>query len=156
MVTEPQWDSRRPPIQKADPATRRQAMLLVVVSTVVGALIIAVFEFYKAPLFEWFQSDPEQLRDRLALLLVLLGAFLVPLLAFAAYLWSFGRKVIHAQQFPLPGHRVIRDTIVKRGAAAVRHGQICQVLALGLSLAVVLGWVLLWYIASSFDARLTV
>ena len=46
-----------------------------------------------------------------------------PLVAFAVYLWSLGAKVLRARQFPPPGYRVIRDTPVIGGQAAVLRGR---------------------------------
>ena len=64
-----------------------------------------------------------------------------------SYLWSLGAKVLRARQFPPPGYRVIRDTPVIGGQAAVLRGRGLKVLAVCLALASALLWLLLWRLA---------
>ena len=70
-----------------------------------------------------------------------------PVIAFAVYMWLLGKRVLQAQQFPPPGFRVIRDTPVIAGPAAVTRGQVMQVLALCLGLAAALLWLFFWWLA---------
>jgi hypothetical protein len=70
-------------------------------------------------------------------------------IAFAAYLWLLGKRVLRAQQFPPPGFRVVRDTPVMGGPAAVTRGQVIQVLALCLGLAAALLWLFFWWLAQT-------
>ena len=98
-------------VRRADPAARRQAVVLVVLGAVVGALLILGFERYRTPLRDWLLSEPGELGYRVRLVFFLSAAVLsAPLVAFAVYLWSLGAKVLRARQFPPPGYRVIRDT----------------------------------------------
>ena len=97
-------------VRRADPAARRQAVVLVVLGAVVGALLILGFERYRTPLRDWLLSEPGELGYRVRLVFFLSAAVLsAPLVAFAVYLWSLGAKVLRARQFPPPGYRVIRD-----------------------------------------------
>ena len=55
-----------------------------------------------------------------------------------------GAKVLRAEQFPPPGYRVIRDTPVIGGQAAMSRGRALQMLALWLGAASALLCFLLW------------
>ena len=135
-------------MQRADPAARRRAMLCLVVGAIVGALLIVGFERYRLPLRDWILSEPEQLAHRLRCLWLLCAVLLsAPLLSFAAYLWSLGRRVVRACQYPPPGQRVIRDTPILHGQPAVSRGRGCKLLAVCLGGACVLLWFLLWRLA---------
>jgi hypothetical protein len=54
-------------------------------------------------------------------------------LAFGAYLAWMARQVLRTGQFPVPGQRVVRDTVVRQGRAARR-----------IALLAVAGAALLW------------
>jgi Flp pilus assembly pilin Flp len=45
-------------------------------------------------------------------------------------LFRYGSRVAAARRFPLPGERVVRDTRVRNGAAAVSYARILQLLSL--------------------------
>jgi hypothetical protein len=125
-------------VRKADPAARRRAILLVAGGALAGTLLIAAGALFRAPLLEWLQSEPR------LLLLLMAAALSGPLLLLAAHLWSLGTRVLQARQFPPPGHRVIRDTPVVAGPAAISRGRGLKALALVLGVAAVLLSLLLW------------
>ena len=136
-------------VQRADPAARRQVVLFIVVGALVGALLIIGFERYRSPLRDWLLSEPEQLAHRLRLLFLLSAVSVsAPLFGFATHLWSVSGRVLRAQQFPPPGHRVIRDTPILRGHAAISRGRTLKVLAVCLGVACALLWLLFWRLAS--------
>jgi hypothetical protein len=131
-------------VRKADPGARRQAVLLVMLGALVGTLLIVGFERYRTPLRDWFFSEPRELVHRAKLVFLLSATVLsAPLVALAVYLWSLDVKVLRAGQFPPPAYRVIRDTPVIGGQAAVLRGRVFKVLALCLALASPLLWLLL-------------
>ena len=135
--------------RRADPAARRHAVLLVAAAAVIGVLLIAGFERYRIPLRDWILADPGTAPDRIKAVLFLLAALLsVPLLAFAVYLWALGARVIRAREFPPPGLRLIRDTPVITGEAALSRGRRLKILALGCVLASAVLVFLLWRLAS--------
>ena len=137
-------------VQKADPAARRHAVQFVVVGAILGALLIVGLERYRAPLLEWFLSEPELLTHRLALVFIfttVVGS--APLFAFAIYLWSLGSKVTRVQRFPLPEQRVVRDTRIVEGEAAKARGRGFQVLAISLGVAGVMLSYLFWRLVSA-------
>jgi hypothetical protein len=72
-----------------DRASRRPAIVVVVVGGIAGAAMIAALQTYREPLEQWLLSDPAQTPARARLLIAAVGSLLVfPLLAFAAYAWS--------------------------------------------------------------------
>jgi hypothetical protein len=54
---------------------------------------------------------------------------LLPLPIGAAWMWSFGARVVRGNRHPPEGTKLIRDTPVVRGAVARRHGRGYQALA---------------------------
>jgi hypothetical protein len=134
-----------PEVRRADPVARRKAILLVILGALAGTLSIAGFEHYRAPLRDWLASNPGERTNRIKLLLILVAAGLsAPLVALAAYLWSLGSSVVRTRQFPPPGSRVIRDTPVVAGQAAMVRGRSLKALALFLGAASALLWLFLW------------
>jgi Na+-driven multidrug efflux pump len=141
-----QWKMNE--IQKADPVARRQALLLIVFATAIGSLLIAGFEHYREPFREWLTSEPAETASRAKLALYVAVLILcAPLIAFAAYLWLFGARVLRAQRFPPPGSRVIRDTPVVEGHGATTRGHVIQILAVCLGIGAALLWVFFWWLA---------
>ncbi len=139
-------------IRKADPAARRQAVLLVMAGTFVGALLIVGFERYRAPLIDWLLSEPAEFAKRMKVVVLLVSTVLsAPLIAFAVYFWALGTKVLRARVFPLPGQRVIRDTPVIEGEAAVLRGRGFKILAACLGVATAFQWLLFWRMAILFS-----
>lgn len=123
-------------VRRADPAARRLTVLLVIVGVLVATLLIVGFERYRTLLRDWLLSEPGELGYRVRLVFFLSAAVLsAPLVAFAVYLWSLGAKVLRVRQFPPPGYRVIRDTPVIGGQAAVLRGRSLKVLAVCLGVA---------------------
>jgi hypothetical protein len=137
-----------PEIRKADPAARRRAVMLVTLGALVGALLIVGLKRYSEPFREWLVSEPDETAGRVKVFFLLAAALLsVPLLGFAIYLWSLGTKVLQGREFPPPGYRVVRDTPVITGEAAVVRGCGLKFVALGLVVSAALLWLLLWRLA---------
>jgi hypothetical protein len=135
-------------IRRADPSIQRRAVLLLIVSAILGTVLVLGFEHYRGPLRDWLVSEPRDLARRLTLFFLLATALVsIPLLACGTYLWSLADKVQAARMFPPPGFRAIRDTPVVEGPAAVLRGRILRVVALGLGVASVLLCLLLWELA---------
>ncbi|HVE52254.1 MAG TPA: hypothetical protein VNB23_02595 [Ramlibacter sp.] len=114
-------------ILPADRRFRVQAAVTVCTLLVVGAVVVVLFD-------QWLlgvrQLPPEQAATRvLAAYLAWSAACGVALLVLAAVLWRSGNEVIAAARFPAPGTRVLRDTPVLEGEAAVRRGRLLRVLA---------------------------
>jgi hypothetical protein len=134
-------------IRRADPRARRKAVLLVVVGAVVGAFAMLAF----APFGEWLASQPGEIAHRIKLVFFLAGIILsAPLIAFAAYFWTLGARVLRTHEFPPPGYSVVRDAPIIKDRAAIRRGHALQALALCLAAACVLLLMLLWELGSAF------
>jgi hypothetical protein len=139
-------------IQKADPAVRRQALLLIVFTAATGGLLIMGFEHFREPFREWLLSEPAETASRAKLALYTAALVLcVPLIAFAIYLWLLGARVLRAQQFPPPGFRVIRDTPVVGGSGATTRGHVIQILAVSLGIGAALLWMFFWWLARTIS-----
>ena len=119
-----------PKFQKANSASRRKAISIVIAAALIGSLIIFFFEKQSDPLLNWFFSDSSQLVPRLKLfctIVAIFGALL--LIAFAVNLWFLGDRVIGARRFPLEGQKVVRDTPILEGRAAMARGRVYKILA---------------------------
>ena len=139
-------------VQKADPAARRQAVLVIIFGTAVGALLIAGFEHFREPFLEWLSSEPAETVRRAKLAIYVSVFFLTaPAIAFAIYFWKFGARVLRAQQFPPPGFRVIRDTPVVRGRGAMIRGHLIQILAVCLGMSAALLCLFFWRLARTIS-----
>lgn len=133
-------------VQKADSEARRKALWVLIFAAALGGLLISGFEHFREPFQAWLVSDPAQTarRARLALSVSIL-ILSVPTVAFAIHLWLLGRKVLLAQQFPPPGYRVIRDTPIVRGAAAVTRGHAIQIFAVCLGMGAGILCLFIWW-----------
>jgi len=133
-------------VQKADPEARRKAIWVLVFVAAIGGLLISGFDHIREPFRAWLVSDPADTarRARLALSVSIL-VLSVPGIVFAIFLWLFGAKVLRAQQFPPPGFRVVRDTPVVRGPAAVTRGHAIQVLAVCLGMGAGILCLFIWW-----------
>ena len=139
-------------VQRADSAARRKAITIVIISAIVGSLLIVVFETYRAQLYEWLLSDHEKLAHRLRILIILTAGFgAITLFAFSVYLWSFGCKVSNYQRFPLPDQRVIRDTPILEGQAALMRGRVLKTLAVFLAVAGIMLCFVFWWLISILE-----
>jgi hypothetical protein len=135
-------------VRRADAPLRRQVVFYLIVATCAGALLIIGFERYRIPLREWILQEPGAAHRLKFLFLFLAAVLTVPLLAIAAYVWTLGKKIIRAREFPPPGLRVLRDTPVITEEKAVARGRLLQVFAVVCAVASVLLSLLLWRLAS--------
>lgn len=138
-----------PAIEPADAPTRRRAIGIVAVGAVVGGFLIWTMEHWLAPIHGWVRADPSQRLWVVLLVLALLMA--VPMLGVGAYLWRLGARVVAARRFPLPRHRVVHDTVIVEGPAAVTRGRWLKVLGLGLALAAAALGFMIWRLAALFS-----
>jgi len=138
-------------IQRADPQLRKRALVMVLVIAVAGAVALLILQGVLADLRMLRGNDFERARDALA------AAFLWSIAASALltvpagiYLWRMGSRIRSALQFPPPGLRVIRDTVVVHGEPAARRGRALQ----GLAVLLVLSMGALLAIAARLHALL--
>jgi hypothetical protein len=138
-------------IRKADSLARRFAVVVFIFGALVGVLLLVAFEHYRIPLRDWLAAEPSASAHRVTSVFLMLAALLsTPLLAFAAYLWWLGTKVLRAGEFPPPGHRVIQDTRVIAGDAAMSRGRLLKLVAVCCAISSAVLAVLLWRLGSMF------
>jgi hypothetical protein len=127
-------------IHKADPATRRQAIVLIVLAFLAGSGLMVAFEYHRIEVRDWFVAVLLTPGRRPLGAILLVGALTVPLVAPAFHFVRLGTRIVQAKRFPPEDQKVIRDTPIVRGCAAVRRGRLLQALGGGLLvLAVGLG-----------------
>jgi hypothetical protein len=132
-------------IQQGERRARKVAGILLALGMVIGIAMLVAAERLGPAVEAWLTGDPAQARARLTSSFVALAAAIaLPVVAFAGYLWWLGARTVHAERFPPPGVRVVRDTVVVQGADARRWGRLAQVLAAVLTAAVVMLVVFLW------------
>ena len=136
-------------IQKADPATRKKAIYLLLAGLGAGALLLAaatVFEAFWQGLIErhadWIVAHP-------VVGLVTGGVLALPLLPLGVWLLRLGRRVRKASRFPPPDHPVIRDTPVVTGRRARMTGFLLQMQAIALLIIALAMPLLLWAVLDS-------
>ena len=142
-------------IQKADPAARRRAVLVVATTAVAGSLLILWYQRGDAAIVEWLLATLPEAAERPTLLLAICVACFLPLLATCGYLFQQGRRIVAARRQPAPGLRVVRDTPVVRGARAVRRGRLLQGLAVLMGVLWLVAAGLIWWMLLEIARMLT-
>lgn len=136
-------------IQPADPATRRLALIIVVVIGALGLITIIWLQNTLDTISELRRTDPlEATRMMLAVSRLLGAAAAVVCVTIAIWLAWLSFQIRRAERFPLPHARLVRDTPVLTGAAARRQARIALVFALGLLVSGVLLPILLMRLTS--------
>jgi hypothetical protein len=93
------------------------------VSVAVAALLVLVLQHWGFPALDAYlrrQKPDDAIRILRAMFIVSMS---LPL-AISAYLIRLGRRIRTSRQFPPPGMRVVRDTEILRGRAAVWRGNV--------------------------------
>jgi hypothetical protein len=110
-------------VLKADPAYRRKVLVVYVAFVALCTLLVLVLQQWGFPAFDAYlrrQKPDEAIRLLKTIVIVSMS---VPLGIFV-YLFRLGRHIQLSAQFPAPGTRVIRDTEILRGRAAIRRGNL--------------------------------
>lgn len=131
------------PIHRADPAYRRNALLLLGGSIVLGTVLLVWLRGWLEALYrDGGAALGLDVLPGLRLIFVALALSLIlPLLALAAWLRREGERVQAGDRYPVAGSRTLRDIPVRTGeqaeAMALRHRRLaraCLLLAFGLAL----------------------
>lgn len=129
-------------IQKADAQMRRTGALVVGAGALLGVVLLGMARGRGPALAAWVAEDVE---SRLRLVMTVLTLVTTgPVLGVAGYIWYLGGRVVRAGRYPPPRARVLRDTTVLTGQAAVRRGRLAQAAAAVLGLAAGLLAFFLW------------
>ncbi|NOT54992.1 MAG: hypothetical protein HOP18_10335 [Deltaproteobacteria bacterium] len=111
-------------ILKADPRLQRVAWVTVTVLIGCGAFGILFLREFLAHIEALTAHAPEErIQQLITLLKILLVIKGISFIGFGTFSAQRALRTIHTDQFPPPGTRVIRDTLVVTGRAAQRHGK---------------------------------
>ncbi|MEW5974219.1 MAG: hypothetical protein AB1898_00295 [Acidobacteriota bacterium] len=136
-------------VQKADSTARRRAILLTLGGAALGMMLILTFQSQQGSIENWLLEHREYLVAHPAVVGLAVLLLLSPALAGAGYLWRVGTRIIVTERFPPAAAKVIRDTMVISGRAAVRRGYLLRVLAGVLALNCLLIIAAIWYLIRS-------
>lgn len=119
------------PIHRADPAYRRNALLLLGGSIVLGAVLLVWLRGWLEALYrDGGAALGLDVLPGLRLVFVALAVSLIlPLLALAAWLRREGERIQAGDRYPVAGSRSLRDIPVRTGAAAATVALRCLRLA---------------------------
>jgi hypothetical protein len=123
-------------VHRADPSTRRTAVLLLVLTGISGAALLTMASTMPSWLEAWVREDAQARITIVIAVLIVIAAG--PPLALAMFLWNFGRRVVAAARFPPPDARLVQDMPVIVGAAARQRGRTLQVFAAGVAVSALL------------------
>lgn len=124
-------------IERADPATRKRTLFILFVVCAPTLLT-----------FGWLDALKPLLAEHPGVMLVVVvvfsGLMIVPL----GLLWRLALRVQQFERFPPPNEKMIRDTRVREGAAALRYASLLKALVVLLALVIaaipILFFLLLW------------
>lgn len=120
-------------ILRADKDYRRRTIIRLTLFAVAAATFSLALIFWGHP---WLKGRLDTLEPTRALRLLTWSSALVSLsfLPVCALIFRQGRRILRSGCYPPPGTKVIRDTVVIRGAGAVARGRLLVGLALVLTL----------------------
>ncbi len=116
-------------IQHADPRLRRVTVVVLTVATLAAVALVFAFQHWLLRQAESIPTAQLILQLRRWITVALIGSGLC-LLLLAGYAARLARRVIEDRRWPLAHTRVLRDTPIRRGDAALRLGRLFNVAAL--------------------------
>lgn len=138
---------------KADPVARRQALLWVLFGGCLGGVVFLGVEGFLESLRQAAVSESGELEERLRIGLILLAAIVfLPMGGGTIYLWKLGSRTYAAGEYPPPGCRLIRDTPVVGGKAAMLRACALKTAALALLAAGGLLVLQFWRLFNAFGS----
>jgi hypothetical protein len=137
-------------VQRADPNLRVTVVIVVVVVLITGVVLFVNLQRWFTALAQVPTAAAQA--QLLTAFAWAVGIGCVAIFWLSASLWRLGGRVRRAAQWPLSGARVIRDTPVLRGAAAVSRGRVLQGVGAALFLCAASVSVLAWRLHNGFSA----
>lgn len=124
-------------------------MWIVASALVLGIGGVLAFGYVREDFSRWLERNADSWIENPEILLV--GALILvsPILALAAYLFQYGRRIGQARRVPPPGYAVVVDTKVLEGAPAVRRARLIVTIAAILFCAASALPLLLWQVFRS-------
>jgi hypothetical protein len=135
-------------MQRADPKLRVTAVAVVIVALVLGVVLWFVSQRWLAGLKHLPTAAAQA--QLLTAFAWTFGSGCVAIIWLAVSLWRSGTNVRRAAQWPLPGSRVVRDTPIARGSAAVARGRFMQIVGVVLFLLSTCVAVVAWRLYYAF------
>jgi hypothetical protein len=135
-------------VQRADPKLRVAALVGVILIFVLGAVLWVMLQRWLTELKQVPASAAQA--QLLTAFAWAFGSVCVAVIWLATSLWRSGIAIRRAAQWPLPGSRVVRDTPVLRGEAAVARGRLMQVSGVVLFLCAACIAVVAWRVYYAF------
>ena len=138
-------------IQRADPKTRRSAIIFTLVMVLVLTPILIWLNSYAEFIEDWL-AQPGKTVERVKFtifVLAVVGFFL--LLFLAIFTFRFARAILRFDRYPPPNVKVIRDVRVRRGVAARRIGRLMQVYSVVVVLLLVSLILAAWFLIQNAD-----
>ena len=141
-------------VQRADPRTRRIAVMVVAIAALAGVLLIAAVQSQLGALQKVVAENPAVIKDNLAIITwTLIAAVVVPVWAFNIYLWRLGSRIVATGLFPPPGMPLLQDTPVLRDSDARKCGRLLQIVAAATSVAALGCAIAIWRLAALIPLR---
>jgi hypothetical protein len=132
-------------ILKADPAYRRRMIVLSVASVVIASCVVlwgpALLDKY---LDEYVRAG--DFSGAVRFIQISTALLILPTFPMVYCLYRFGRRVLASGQFPPPGTKVPRDTVIIEGAQARRRGRAWIGVSIALALIALVSVVYLPYL----------
>jgi len=137
-----------PQFQKADPAARRRALIILAAIAILGLILVPLLDRLGEGLQEWMHDDPERAAPEVANLLRLLAVLMAtPLVVLSLWLAWYAARVYSHGRFPPPGVAVLRDTRILEDAPARRRAVVGFILAALMLAFAVAASAALWRVA---------
>lgn len=137
-------------VQRADPQLRVAALFVLVFTLVAAVALLVVLQRWLAAVTQLPAAAAQA--QLLAAFAWAIGSVCAAMLWLAASFWRSGGRVRRTAQWPLPGARVIRDTPILRGDAAVTRGRVMQGAGAALFLCAACVSVVAWRLHHAFSA----
>ena len=132
---------------RADPRYRRRALALLVALAACAAVALLLLPGALS------SHAPSTSGSALVVLVAALVVACSSVATIGISIFRRGRRVLRGSRFPVPGERVVRDTLVLSGETAVKRGRVLEVLGVTLFLLAVALSVVSWRLYVLFSAR---
>ncbi|NUQ60936.1 MAG: hypothetical protein HUU20_00500 [Pirellulales bacterium] len=136
----------QPEVVRADPRLRRRAVLLVCLLALSGLAILWLLQARLGAIRELAETDLDRAISRaVGLIRVIASIAALSFLGMAVWFGRLSWQIQSTGQYPPPGTKVIRDTLVRTGHRARRLGNLAMASAM---FFVAIGTVGMWYMYS--------
>lgn len=139
-------------IQRADDQSRKFAIVAVIMLLIGGVVFWMVFDEWMSELRDLPIEEAKQSLSRAFLLCM--GIMIVCVCIVGWHCWWVGERVRQTLRFPPPDAKVVRDTVVLLGQAAVARGRLLKVFGVILMFCAMALGVMSWWVFTMFHGVL--